>query len=316
MPELTVVGAINLDLTARVSRAPATGETVADGVLTRQPGGKGANQAAAAARLGADVRLVGAVGDDPEGRDMREALAAAGVDTGSVQTVDERTGTGLIVVDATGENSIVVCPGANAEIDVFGMAVDPRTPVLAQLEVDSAVIEHIAMETDGLVVLNAAPALPVTPRLRERVDVWIVNESEYTQMSGMRDAELVALTLGPQGAVLLSRGAEIARAHMRATDVVSTVGAGDAFAAAFTVGLLEALDAGGAALGSAVAPAASGSILDRLSHDELAAALHRACAVGAAAVADDRSQPDLGTLASYPAEGPGSPTVVPAGDPD
>ncbi len=301
MPELTVVGAINLDLTARVFRAPERGETVADGVLTRQPGGKGANQAAAAARLGATVRLIAAVGDDPDGRLMRAALADAGVDVAGIQTVPEVTGTGLIVVDREGENSIVVCPGANAEIDLTAVIVDAHTPVLAQLEVDPAVIEHVALATDGLVVVNAAPALPVSPRLGERVDVWIVNESEYTQMSGMRAAPLVALTLGAQGAILLSRGEEIARARVAASGVVSTVGAGDAFSAAFTVGLLDAFEE---------TLAEESDIVARVGVDRLAGILHRACEVGAAAVADERSQPGLQTLAEYPTERAGSPTVL------
>lgn len=302
MPELTVVGAINLDLTARVARAPEQGETVADGVLTRQPGGKGANQAAAAARLGAHVRLIGAVGDDVAGRDMRDALSTAGVDITGVQTVPETTGTGLIVVDRRGENAIVVCPGANAEIDITAIDTDPHAPVLAQLEVDSLLIEHVAYATDGLVVVNAAPALPVTPRLSERVDVWVVNESEYTQMSGMLAAPLVALTLGSQGALLLSRGEEIARARVAASEVVSTVGAGDAFTAAFTVGLLQALE-------ESAAPGTD--ILDRLSVDELAGILHRACEVGATAVGDGRSQPELHSLDEYPAHRAGSPSILP-----
>ena len=111
------VGAVNVDLTARVERAPVAGETDADGVLQRGPGGKGANQAVAAARLGAAVRLIGAVGDDADGRGIRDQLAAVGVDASGVQTAEASTGTALIVVDATGENSIVVCAGANAAID-------------------------------------------------------------------------------------------------------------------------------------------------------------------------------------------------------
>src|SRR6187431_444325 len=104
---LTVLGAINMDLTAHVRRAPVRGETVADGVLVRQPGGKGANQAAAAARLGATVRLLGAVGDDGDGRSMTASLSEAGIDVSGIQIVSDASGTALIIVDETGENSIV-----------------------------------------------------------------------------------------------------------------------------------------------------------------------------------------------------------------
>ncbi|TLF28609.1 PfkB family carbohydrate kinase, partial [Microbacterium sp. 5K110] len=137
-PKLTVVGAINVDLTARVRRAPGPGETVADGELQRGPGGKGANQAVAAARLGADVRLVGAVGDDPDGHGIRQRLRGLGIDASGVQTSAEATGTALIVVDASGENSIVVCAGANADIDADSLGIAQGAAVLMQLEVSDA----------------------------------------------------------------------------------------------------------------------------------------------------------------------------------
>ena len=272
---LTVVGAINVDLTARVARHPVPGETVADGVLSRQPGGKGANQAAAAARLGASVRLVGAVGDDLAADDMRSALQSAGVDTTGVQTVAEATGTALIVVDDAGENSIVVCPGANAAIDPKGVVVEPDAALLAQLEVADDVILAAARQTRGFVALNAAPARPMPPELVARVDMFIVNEGEFAQLPEIHDAELLAVSLGADGARLLRRGTEVARARAVTTAVVSTVGAGDAFAAALVLGLL------------------------RGDPDDIA--LQRACAVGAAAVADERSQPLLDRLDTYAA---------------
>ncbi|GAA1980708.1 PfkB family carbohydrate kinase [Microbacterium pumilum] len=273
-PELTVVGAINLDLTARVRRAPERGETVADGILTRQSGGKGANQAAAAARLGARVRLIGAIGDDPDGIELRRALDSAGVDTTQVQVVEAATGTALIVIDATGENSIVVCPGANLQIDVRRMTVDPHAPVISQLEVPIDVVAHVATQTDGFFVLNPSPARALPSALAQRVDLFIVNEGEYAQLPEVHAAPLVALTLGADGAVLYRDGTEIARARATAARVTNTVGAGDAFAAALTLGLIRG--------------------------DEPAVALQRACAVGAAAVADDRSQPDFLPLTDYP----------------
>ncbi|SIT68180.1 PfkB family carbohydrate kinase [Microbacterium sp. RU33B] len=274
--QLTVVGAINLDLSAHVSRAPRPGETVADGSLARQPGGKGANQAVAAARLGAAVRLIGAVGDDDDGAAMITSLEDAGVEISGVQRAPEPTGTALIVVDAAGENSIVVCPGANGHIDVAEITVDPHTAVLAQLEVPAAVVEYVVARTDGFFALNASPAAALSAALRDRVDLFIVNETEYAALPDLRDARLTAVTLGAQGAVLFRNGEEIARASAPARAVVNTVGAGDSFAAALTLGLICG--------------------------DDPLVALRRACAVGAAAVADHRSQPALGVLSDYPAD--------------
>ncbi|MFV0426128.1 MAG: ribokinase [Beutenbergiaceae bacterium] len=273
VPSLVVAGAINLDLTAYVQRMPDPGETVADGRLITQTGGKGANQASAAARLGASVRLIGAVGADAAGRDSLTALTSAGVDTSTVQVVSEATGTALIQVDATGENSIVVCPGANSAIDVEHLSIGARDPVLAQLEIPTPVVQRLVAMTEGFVALNLSPAMQLPADLRDRVDLFIVNEEEYTAVPELSRAPLVALTLGSRGAVLLRSGVEVARGAARAPEVVNTVGAGDSFAAALTVGLLRG--------------------------DCEARALQRACAVGAAAVADPRSQPLLHTLDSY-----------------
>lgn len=272
-PRLDVLGAINQDVVARVHRAPGPGETVADGVLTHQPGGKGANQAVAAARLGADVRMLGAVGPDAAGAQMRDALSSAGVDVSTVQTADDATGTALITVDEAGENSIVVCPGANGRIDTAAIDRDPAVPVLAQLEVAGAVVDHVARTSTGLFALNVSPARELGPVLWDRVGLFIVNEGEYAALPRLATASLVALTLGADGAVLLRGGVKVAQAPSAPTTVVSTVGAGDAFAAALTVGLLRGLD------------------------DDVA--LRAACAVGAAAVADERSQPLLHPLDTY-----------------
>lgn len=273
-PDLAVVGAINVDLIARVARAPQRGETVADGVLTRQPGGKGANQAVAAARLGAHVRMIGAVGTDAAGEYLTRTMADAGVDVSGVQNVTGDTGTALIVVDDDGENSIVVCAEANLRIDPAQVTLHPETAVLAQLEVEDAVIERAIAQTTGLVAVNAAPARAFSDMIRRRADLFIVNEHEYELLPDLRDAALVAVTLGAEGARLLRHGVEVARAPGRRADVRSTVGAGDAFAAALTLGLLRGEEAG--------------------------AALARACAVGAAAVEDDRSQPPLMPIDTYP----------------
>ncbi|WP_327043705.1 ribokinase [Microbacterium sp. Root553] len=271
--KLAVIGAINVDLTARVDRAPERGETVGDGRLTREAGGKGANQAVAAARLGASVRLLGAVGDDPDGQEMRSELKRAGVDITSVQSVTAATGTALIVVDAKGENSIVVCPGANASIDAGELRVPPGESVLAQLEVSDDVVVAAAMQATGLFALNASPVRAIPPIILRRTDLFIVNETEFAQLPELHDAPLLAVTLGAEGAVLFEHGTEIARAAGHAVEVRNSVGAGDAFAAALVIGIARG--------------------------DSYSSALQRACAVGAAAVADDRSQPELQALDSY-----------------
>ncbi|KAA0960122.1 ribokinase [Microbacterium sp. ANT_H45B] len=271
--KLAVIGAINVDLTARVGRAPERGETVGDGRLTREAGGKGANQAVAAARLGASVRLLGAVGDDPDGQEMRSELKRAGVDITSVQSVTAATGTALIVVDAKGENSIVVCPGANASIDAGELRVPPGESVLAQLEVSDDVVVAAAMQATGLFALNASPVRAIPPIILRRTDLFIVNETEFAQLPELHDAPLLAVTLGAEGAVLFEHGTEIARAAGHAVEVRNSVGAGDAFAAALVIGIARG--------------------------DSYSSALQRACAVGAAAVADDRSQPELQALDSY-----------------
>lgn len=271
-PKLTVVGAINVDLTARVRRAPGPGETVADGELQRGPGGKGANQAVAAARLGADVRLIGAVGDDPDGHGIRQRLRGLGIDASGVQTSAEATGTALIVVDASGENSIVVCAGANADIDADSLGIAQGAAVLMQLEVSDAVVDA-ASRAAGFFALNAAPARPLPHGVIDRCDLVIVNETEYAQLPEVHDAPLLCVTLGAVGARLYRNGTLVAEAPGVTTTVRNTVGAGDAFCAALVVGLLRG--------------------------DDETAALARACAVGAAAVADDASQPALEPLDTY-----------------
>jgi len=272
-PDLVVVGAINVDLIARVARAPGRGETVADGELTRQPGGKGANQAVAAARLGARVKMVGGVGTDALGDYLRSTISAAGVDVSGVQSITGDSGTALIVVDDEGENSIVVCAEANLRIDAARVVIDPDTAVLAQLEIADAVIERAIAQTSGFVAINAAPARPFSSTILERADLFIVNEHEYELLPTLREAPLVAVTLGADGARLLRRGAVVASAPGRIAEVRNTVGAGDAFAAALTFGLLRG--------------------------DDPAIALARACEVGAAAVEDDRSQPALLAIDEY-----------------
>jgi ribokinase len=226
-PRLTVVGSANLDLVARVARLPRPGETVTDADLMRAPGGKGGNQAVAAARLGAAVRFLGAVGEDEFADQALSGLAEADVELEVARR--GQTGIALIVVADDGENQIVVVPGANATVDAVG-----RGNVLSQLEVPLETVEANARAADWF-CLNAAPAKPVDVE----PDLLVVNRYEYEVNSR---GKLVALTLGEEGAVLLENGREIARAAPPKVNAVDGTAAGDAFTACLVVSHLEGRD--------------------------------------------------------------------------
>lgn len=273
-PALTVVGSINLDITATASRLPTPGETIGGAVLRQQPGGKGANQAVAAARLAGRSRMVGAVGKDDSGRTLLDAMASAGVDTSDVARVDAATGTALVLVDSHGENQIVVCPGANSEFSVAGVTFAEDEAVLCQLEVDMSVVLEAARSARGFFALNAAPAMPLPAELLDRCDLVIVNETEYELVPELKNAPLVAVTYGKDGAAIFEHGERVAEAAgVPVSDVANTIGAGDAFCAALVLALRSGLDYG--------------------------QALAVANAVGADAVRDPSSQPALAPLEHY-----------------
>ena len=273
LPSLCVVGSVNLDIIATAERLPSPGETIGGGTLSYQPGGKGGNQAAAAARLGAQVRMVAAIGDDDAGERVLAAMAAAGVQTDSIQRVTEATGTALIVVDADGQNQIAVCPGANNVLDLSEVEFGPDEVVLCQLETSLEIAVQAARRTRGLFAINASPSQPIPDELRDRCDLVIVNETEAEQMPELASAKVLVITYGSKGASLLREGREVASVPSPKVQVVNTIGAGDAFCAAMVLAL------------------ASGE-----SDEE---ALRLACAVGADAVTEAASQPELGHLASY-----------------
>ncbi|TCC26827.1 ribokinase [Kribbella speibonae] len=271
-PQLTVVGSINEDITAVGERLPSPGETVSTADVRHSPGGKGANQAAAAARLGADVRLVSARGNDAAGLRSLEALRKAGVDVSGVTVAGRPTGTALVVVDSSGENQIAVAPGANNEVQVTP-AVRDAPAILCQLELPLEATFDAVERATGFVALNASPAGPVPTDVIDRCDLVVVNESEYAAMPALSKARLVVVTYGSDGAVALRTGRSVAYAQAPKVDVVSTVGAGDAFCAALVVGLLEGLP--------------------------IPDALSTACAVGAATVQTRDAQPELKPLQYY-----------------
>nr|WP_321512333.1 ribokinase [uncultured Hyphomonas sp.] len=240
---ITVVGSVNLDIVATGPALPRPGETVGGARLARHPGGKGANQALAARRLGAEVKLVGAVGADDMADEALKLLQSGGVDLSQVAHVNgETTGVALIAVDATsGENLIVVCPGANNVLRPDDVADLPIEHMMGVLEVPVPVLLAAAEKATGFVSLNLAPAMTIPDQLMTLADLLSVNETEAETYGDrlMTCGALVAVSLGAEGAVLYKDGKEIARAAPPKVQVVDTVGAGDTFTAALTVALIE-----------------------------------------------------------------------------
>ena len=270
MVEIVVVGSVNLDLSATVARLPAPGETVTGATLSRFPGGKGANQALAARRLGADVRLVASVGDDAVADEALALLREEGVDLSCLQVLpDSPTGIAMICVAPSGENQIVVAPGANALMDPPTTTLGSAHALICQLEVPADVIARAADAFEGFFCANLAPAKEIDAAVLQRADLVIVNETEAAWYGDTLAAcgGLVATTYGARGAVLRKGGEVIAEAAPPAVRAVDTVGAGDAFTAALVIGLVEGR--------------------------EPAVALRFACAAGAAAATHAGAQPSL-----------------------
>jgi len=259
-PTIVVVGSVNLDLAASVSRLPVAGETVTGAELRRFPGGKGANQALAAKRLGSDVILIGRVGNDAAAEEALALLRAGGVDLSRCGTDDTApTGVALIAVAPSGENQIVVAPGANRRLAPAMIELPQADALICQLEVPVAALLYTAAGFGGFFCVNLAPAMEVPEALLERADLIVVNETEAAFYgAGLAACRgMVATTYGAGGAVLKSGGETLAVAKPPAVVAVDTTGAGDTFTAALTLAIVEG--------------------------QELAAALRFACAAGAAA---------------------------------
>jgi ribokinase len=231
--DVVVVGSANVDLVLPVQRIPRPGETVLASGLTRGPGGKGANQAVAAARAGASTSFVASLGADESGELLRKALSESGVDLSLVSTAGTPTGTAIITVSADGENSIVVAPSANAELELSPeavRAVRQAKVVLAQLEIPFATVQAAA-EASSYFILNAAPAAELSDEILAAVDLLVVNETEAEAIGGslLERVPAAVITLGSKGAVILARGADEVRVPGVPVEVVDTTAAGDTF---------------------------------------------------------------------------------------
>lgn len=304
MSRVVVVGSLNADLLTQVAVHPAPGETVLGRSMSVLAGGKGANQAVAAARLGAEVAFVGAVGDDSFAGPATAGLRAAGVDLSALATVPGPTGIALVTVSADGENSIVVISGANAAVEADTVSAHAATVagadvVVLQGEIPRAATETAARLARGRVVLNLAPVIELSADVVRRADPLVVNEHEARlalSLLGGQDVPdddhaaaaralteagvtSVVVTLGSAGAVVATRSGDgkVATVPSPKVTAVDTTGAGDAF-----VGALASRLAAG---------------------DELLDAAHLAARVGAYAVMS------VGAQSSYPSSTDALPEV-------
>jgi len=251
-----VVGSANVDQVFRVERIPSPGETVLSTGFSTARGGKGQNQAVAAARAGAPTAFITALGDDAFGSDTRAGLIDDGVDVTGVRSLDAATGTALIAVDSVGENTIIVEAGANrllVDLQSADAAAIAASSVLAmQLEIPLETViaaARIARAADTTVMLNAAPIRDLPAELLSSLDILVVNEHEASHLAGERDwrelteqVPVVVVTLGSEGALLLRRGSDEVRVAAPSVHAVDATGAGDTFCGAFAAGLAEDME--------------------------------------------------------------------------
>lgn len=258
MADILVLGSLNMDLIVRTPRLPAPGETILGTSFSTAPGGKGANQAVAAAKLGAPVKMIGRVGADEFGKTLRSNLNALGADTQYLITDNEAaTGIASIWVNDKRQNSIIVTPGANArvgraDVDAAAAAFRHARVLVAQLEIPLETVQYafqIARKHNCLTILNPAPAQPLSRKILELTDLVIPNETEAAQLTGMTVQDLtsaqnaanvlkqmgarrILITIGDKGAFFLDDEAPPAPVPPFAVQAVDTTAAGDAFVGA------------------------------------------------------------------------------------
>lgn len=273
-PRIAVLGSTNMDLVAYAHTAPRQGETVSGHAFRTVPGGKGANQAVAAARAGAQVTMIGAVGEDDFGVRLRAALADSGVSTSALRTVPGASGTAHIVVEDAGGNSIVVVPGANGTVTRLVGGDEQRIAdsdaLLLQLETPMEGVlagAHAARARQVRTVLTPAPSQPLPEDLLAAVDLLVPNEHEAAGLTGERDpyragralldrVPEVVVTLGAAGSVYLARDTDPVTVPALPVRTVDSTGAGDTFVGALAVGYAE-----GRAMPDAMAWATAASAL-------------------------------------------------------
>jgi len=299
MPDILVVGSLNADLVVRVPRFPQPGETISGEGLKIIPGGKGANQAVAAARQGTSVAMLGRVGNDSFGPELMDNLKRNQVDSALVQVdPDSATGTAIIVVDASGQNNIILSAGGNGRVsplDVRDTSFSDYKLLLLQLEIPIETVLSAAQKAKekGLrILLNPAPARPLPAELISLSDFILPNETELSLLTSQPvhdiasaeqaakqllagGAQNVIVTLGPNGALIVS-SKQVTHVNTYEVDVVDTTAAGDAFIAGFAARLLES---------------------DGLPGDVLTNAVRYGCACGALATTRFGAQPSLPTRA-------------------
>lgn len=291
MPNILVAGSLNADLVVRTPRFPQPGETISGEDLHVIPGGKGANQAVAAARHGAQVSMLGRVGKDNFGDFLLENLKSNGVDAQYVRRDEASTGTAIIIVDSSGQNSIVLSPGANGQVtgkDMGDASFRDFNLLLLQIEIPIPAVlaaARCARENGLRVILNPAPAQELPEELIALTDYLIPNETELGLLSGMQVQDLssaeraarsllergvgtIIVTLGSNGALIVT-GEQAAHVEAFKVDVVDTTAAGDSFIGGFAYKLLES--------------------------DNLQEAVRYGCACGALAATRFGAQPSLPT---------------------
>lgn len=256
-PRIAVLGSVNMDLVAYVGQVPGSGETVTGTDFRQVPGGKGANQAVAAARAGARTTFLGAVGDDPFGKQLRQSLVGSGIDVRGLRTVSGVSGVAHIVVDGKGANSIIVVPGANGTVESASEAdselIEGADALLLQLELPMPAVVSAARTGRALGVpvhLTPAPARELPHELLENVDVLVPNEHEAAALTGevdpgkalaalLEQVPEVLITLGSEGSLYGARGADPVRVPARPVEAVDTTAAGDTFCGSFAVARAE-----------------------------------------------------------------------------